>query len=52
VRIPAGRMLGLALVTLGLLLAFAIFFVSFLIAPLAILIVFYAGFAATNRPRR
>lgn len=44
--------LGLITITLLVLLGFAIFFLSFLVAPLAILVVFYAGFAATDRARR
>lgn len=44
--------LGLITVTLLMLLGFAVFFLSFLVAPLAILVVFYAGFAATDRARR
>ena len=39
-------------VTLIALLGFAMFFLSFLVAPLAILIIFYVGFAASDRAKR
>lgn len=44
--------LALISVTLIALLGFAVFFLSFLVAPLAILIVFYVGFAASNRSKK
>jgi hypothetical protein len=44
--------LGLLTATLVIALILAIFFVSFLILPLAILVVFYVGFAASDRARR
>ncbi len=34
------------------LLGFAVFFLSFLVAPLAILLLFYVGFAVADRSRR
>ena len=43
--------LALIGVTLLVLALFAVFFVSFLIAPLAILVAFYLLFAAQNRSR-
>ena len=39
-------------VTLIALVGFAMFFLSFLVAPLAILMIFYVGFAASDRARR
>jgi hypothetical protein len=39
-------------VTLIALLGFAVFFLSFLVAPLAILTIFYVGFAASDRSKR
>ena len=39
-------------VTMIALLGFAVFFLSFLVAPLAILIIFYVGFAASDRAKR
>ena len=39
-------------VTMIALLGFAMFFLSFLVAPLAILIIFYVGFAASDRAKR
>ncbi|HEU4655949.1 MAG TPA: hypothetical protein VFR97_00405 [Capillimicrobium sp.] len=44
--------LALIGVTLIALLGFAVFFLSFLVAPLAILLIFYVGFAASDRTRR
>lgn len=44
--------LALIGVTLVALLGFAVFFLSFLVAPLAILIIFYVGFAASDRSKR
>ena len=44
--------LALIGVTLIALLGFAVFFLSFLVAPLAILAIFYVGFAASDRSRR
>ena len=44
--------LALISVTLIALLGFAVFFLSFLVAPLAILIIFYVGFAASDRSKR
>src|SRR4051794_39925357 len=38
-------------VTMIALLGFAVFFLSFLVAPLAILIIFYVGFAASDRAK-
>jgi len=42
-------LIGVTLVTL---LGFAVFFVSFLVAPLAILAIFYITFAASDRAKR
>ena len=39
-------------VTMIALLGFAMFFLSFLVAPLAILMIFYVGFAASDRAKR
>ncbi|MCW2966311.1 MAG: hypothetical protein JWM71_83 [Solirubrobacteraceae bacterium] len=39
-------------VTMIALLGFAVFFLSFLVAPLAILMLFYVGFAASDRSKR
>jgi small-conductance mechanosensitive channel len=39
-------------VTLIALIGFAMFFLSFLVAPLAILMIFYVGFAASDRSKR
>jgi len=39
-------------VTMIALLGFAVFFLSFLVAPLAILLIFYVGFAASDRAKR
>jgi hypothetical protein len=44
--------LALISVTLCALLGFAVFFLSFLVAPLAILTIFYVGFAASDRSKR
>ena len=44
--------LALIGVTLIALLGFAVFFLSFLVAPLAILMIFYVGFAASDRSKR
>jgi hypothetical protein len=44
--------LALITVTLCALVGFAVFFLSFLVAPLAILIIFYVGFAASDRSKR
>jgi len=44
--------LALISVTLCALLGFAVFFLSFLVAPMAILIIFYVGFAASDRSKR
>jgi uncharacterized SAM-binding protein YcdF (DUF218 family) len=44
--------LALIGVTMIALLGFAVFFLSFLVAPLAILLIFYVGFAASDRSRR
>lgn len=44
--------LALISVTLIALLGFAVFFLSFLVAPLAILVIFYVGFAASDRSKR
>ncbi|MFN8204412.1 MAG: hypothetical protein U0S48_17785 [Solirubrobacteraceae bacterium] len=44
--------LALIGVTLIALLGFAVFFLSFLVAPLAILLVFYVGFAIFDRSHR
>ena len=51
---PQERYQPLALigVTLIALLGFAVFFLSFLGAPLAILLIFYVGFAASDRSKR
>ena len=42
-------LLGVVLIAL---LGFAVFFLSFLVAPLAILLIFYVGFAVSDRSRR
>jgi hypothetical protein len=39
-------------ITLAALAGFAVFFLSFLVAPLAILLIFYVGFAASDRSKR
>jgi small-conductance mechanosensitive channel len=39
-------------VTMVALLGFAMFFLGFLVAPLAILMIFYVGFAASDRAKR
>ncbi|HEX2016977.1 MAG TPA: hypothetical protein VGN69_09795 [Solirubrobacteraceae bacterium] len=44
--------LALLSVTLIALLGFSVFFLSFLVAPLAILAIFYVGFAASDRAKR
>jgi xanthine/uracil permease len=44
--------LGLLTAVLLVVLIFAIFFLPFLVLPLAILVVFYIGFAASDRARR
>lgn len=44
--------LALISVVLIALLGFAVFFLSFLVAPLAILLIFYLGFAASDRSKR
>jgi hypothetical protein len=44
--------LALISITVLALLLFSIFFLSFLVAPLAILAVFYVGFAASDRAKR
>jgi hypothetical protein len=51
---PQERYQPLALigVTLAALLGFAVFFLSFLVAPLAILLIFYVGFSASDRSKR
>ncbi len=51
---PEERYQPLALigVTLVALIGFAVFFLSFLVAPLAILLIFYVGFAASDRSKR
>lgn len=51
---PPERYQPLALigVTLLALAGFAVFFLSFLVAPLAILLIFYVGFAASDRSKR
>lgn len=51
---PDGQYQPMALVgvTLLALVGFAAFFLSFLVAPLAILVLFYVGFAAADRSRR
>lgn len=51
---PEERYQPLALISVVLvaLLGFAVFFLSFLVAPLAILAVFYVGFAASDRSKR
>lgn len=42
-------LLGITLIALA---GFAVFFLSFLVAPLAILAIFYVGFAASDRSKR
>ena len=42
-------LVGVTLIALG---GFAAFFLSFLVAPLAILVLFYVGFAAADRSKR
>lgn len=51
---PEERYQPLALVSVMViaLLGFAAFFLSFLVAPLAILAIFYVGFAASDRAKR
>jgi hypothetical protein len=44
--------LALVGVTLIALLGFAVFFLSFLVAPLAILMIFFVGFSASDRSKR
>ena len=44
--------LALVAVTLIALLGFAVFFLSFLVAPLAILMIFFVGFSASDRSKR
>jgi hypothetical protein len=44
--------LALLAVVLGSLLLFAVFFLGFLVAPLAILLLFYVGFSAVDRSRK
>lgn len=44
--------LALLAVVLGALLMFAVFFIGFLVAPLAILLLFYVGFSALDRSRK
>ena len=39
-------------VTLIALVGFAVFFLSFLVAPLAILMIFFVGFSASDRSKR
>lgn len=39
-------------VTLIALVGFAVFFLSFLVAPLAILMIFFVGFSAADRSKR
>jgi hypothetical protein len=46
------RPLALIGVTLMALLGFAVFFLSFLVAPMAILVIFYVGFALSDRSKR
>ena len=45
----AFQLIGVIVIAL---LGFAVFFLSFLLAPLAILVIFYVGFAAADRNRR
>ena len=45
----AFQLIGVIVIAL---LGFAVFFLSFLLAPLAILAIFYVGFAAADRNRR
>jgi ABC-type bacteriocin/lantibiotic exporter with double-glycine peptidase domain len=42
-------LIGITLIALA---GFAVFFLSFLVAPLAILLIFYVGFAASDRSKR
>ena len=51
---PQERYQPLALIGVALiaLVGFAVFFLSFLVAPLAILLIFYVGFAASDRSKR
>jgi hypothetical protein len=44
--------LALLAVVLGSLLLFAVFFLGFLVAPLAVLLLFYVGFSAVDRSRK
>lgn len=46
------RPLALVAVTLGALALFSVFFIGFLVAPLAILLVFYVVFSAVDRSRK
>jgi hypothetical protein len=46
------RPLALIGVILGALLLFSIFVLGFLVAPLAVLLLFYVGYAASDRNRR
>lgn len=43
------QLIGIIAITL---LGFAVFFLSFLLAPLAILVIFYVVFAASDRAKR
>lgn len=51
---PEDRYQPMALVgvTLIALVGFAVFFLSFLVAPLAILMIFFVGFSASDRSKR
>lgn len=44
--------LALLAVVLAALVLFAVFFIGFLVAPLAILLLFYVGFSALDRSRK
>jgi hypothetical protein len=44
--------LAVLAVVLGALLLFAVFFIGFIVAPLAILLVFYVVFSAVDRSRK
>jgi len=44
--------LALIGVVLLSLLMFALFFISFLVAPLAVLVLFYVGYSATDRGKK
>jgi len=51
---PEDRYSPMALigVTMIALVGFAVFFLSFLVAPLAILMIFFVGFSASDRSKR